>query len=230
LRTPLNAVLGFAQLLALDRAPALSAAQQARVGHIQNAGWYLLSLINDVLELTRLETHESPPLAQAVQLLPVLHDCVQSLTLAGGAVAPVIDSSVSAALTVRADPARLKQALLNLINRAVQHQPAAGPVTLTAGLAAAESDVAGADSPTAPAAISLIVRDSSKPLTATQLQQLFEPFGRGAYDSGGPDAVGIGLTLSKLIIEQMGGRLAARVAPDATGQLGNEFALSLPAA
>jgi signal transduction histidine kinase len=159
LRTPLNAVLGFAQLLALDRAPTLSEAQQTRVAHIQNAGWYLLSLINDVLDLTRLQSHESPLRVEAVPVLPLLHECVQSLTLPDGVLAPVVagpGSDDAEPLVARVDKARIKQALVHVISRAVQHQPAAGPVHISAKAIDAN------------AGITLTVRDSGALLTPSQ--------------------------------------------------------------
>jgi signal transduction histidine kinase len=235
LRTPLNAVLGFAQLLTMDTTAPLAPTQLARVGHIQQAGWHLLSLINDVLDLTHLEAHEAPLVLNAVAVHEALQSCVDAVALqreraAGGTASGSPDTAAShwqtvqllnrclpqnANLTVRADASRLAQALVNVVSFLAKRTGLGGTVEISA--MASPGDM-----------VSLLARDDGPPLTADELRLLFEPFSRQGPEMPVVDGTGIGLTLAKLIIEQMGGQLQVSSAPDTTSA-GTLFELQLPA-
>jgi PAS domain S-box-containing protein len=217
LRTPLNAVLGFAQLLAMDPQEPLSAGQSARVAHIQGAGWYLLALINDVLDLARIESRQALLSPAEVPLSEVVDECL-ALTAAPAARRRIVLRrwpDADPLPSVWADRARLRQVLLNVLSFVVHHNPEGAVVEL----AALASE---------PAALAVQVRDSGPGLTPAQLGQLFEPFNRVAGEPGStPGAVpltGMGLALSKLLVEQMGGRIDAHSEPGR----GNAFVLTLP--
>jgi PAS domain S-box-containing protein len=228
LRTPLNAVLGFAQLLAMDPQEPLSPGQSARVTHIQSAGWYLLALINDVLDLARIESHQAPLSPAAVALEALVDECLAHTAAAAAKRRVSLRRWPDAGPplpTVWADRARLRQVLLNVLSFAVHHNPEGGVVELAA------------DAP-GPASVAVQVRHSGHDLTEAQVGQLFEPFNRLVPEPGSPPAnatgsvqgalplTGMGLALSKLLVEQMGGRIDARSEPGR----GNAFVLTLPCA
>ena len=215
LRTPLNAVLGFAQLLAVDQAHPLSEAQRLKVDHIQTAGWHLLALVNDVLDLTKIEARQAQMVFAAVRLADVVQQCL-------GMTAPVAwqlgvsqawRQGPDTALWVWADRTRLQQVLLNLVTNAVKYNKPSGQVWIDA-------------QPLPGGEVQILVGDTGLGLTQQQLGQLFEPFNRLGRESSGIEGSGIGLALCKLIVEQMGGRISAVSTP---GQ-GSQFHVVLPAA
>ena len=196
LRTPLNAILGFAQLLELD----LPAPQdQESLGHILKAGRHLLNLINQVLDITRIEFSRL-----AVSLEPV---CVADLAreavdLAG----PLADEygitilsnldEVSPHACVLADRQRLKQVLLNLLSNAIKYNRRNGSVRL---VCTAPSDQR----------MQIDIHDTGVGISPEQMDRLFLPFERLGADRTGVEGTGLGLTLSKHLVEIMGGRITA---------------------
>ena len=215
LRTPLNAVLGFAQVLALDTAEPLSDNQRTRIGHIQTAGWHLLALINDVLDLARIESRQSSLNPVAVPLPEVVHECL-AMNPAAAAAAGIeqrsapFDAELPAAW---ADRTRVRQVLLNLLSNAVKYNLPGGHVTVSATRASVRE-------------LRLVVADSGPGLTPLQLEHLFEPFNRLGRENGLVEGTGIGLMLSRLIAQQMGGRIEVQSQPGA----GSSFILVLPVA
>jgi hypothetical protein len=215
LRTPLNAVLGFAQLLALDHADKLSAAQRERVGHIQAAGWHLLALVNDVLDLAKIESRQAQMVFARVPLAAVVQECV----------AMTAPAAAQAGVSLRVQPplrdeglawtgrTRLKQVLLNLLSNGVKYNRPGGRVEIT-----------WEQLPSGP--FELSVRDTRQGLSDEQLQRLFEPFNRLGREGSGIEGTGLGLARCKLILEQLGGTIEARSAP---GE-GSCFLVQLPAA
>ncbi len=214
LRTPLNAVLGFAQLLTMDTTAPLAPTQLARVGHIQQAGWHLLSLINDVLDLTHLEAHETQLVMGPVPVHEALQSCVDAVAQqrargqvgleTGTTDTPSFNWQTvqllnrclpqNANLTVRADSARLAQVLVNVVSFLAKRTGLGGTVEISA--VANPGDT-----------VSLLARDDGPPLTEEELRLLFEPFSRQGPEMPVVDGTGIGLTLAKLIVKQMGGQL-----------------------
>ena len=214
LRTPLNAVLGFAQLMALDHGDPLSDAQRVRIGHVQAAGWHLLALVNDVLDLASIESRQAQMVFSRVALAEVVHECL-AMTQALAAprrIALQWRAGPDTPAQVWADRTRLKQVLLNLISNAVKYNRDDGRVDVSARLL-----------PTGP--VQITVLDTGLGLTPEQQARLFEPFNRLGREASGIEGSGIGLALSKLIVEQMGGSIDAQ----GTVGVGSEFRVQLPA-
>jgi PAS domain S-box-containing protein len=216
LRTPLNAVLGFSQLLLAEDGghdPA-AALRRRRLEHIRAAGQHLLTLINDVLDLSSLEGGELRIALQPVPLAPLVE---QTLPL----LAPLLDRHQVAlhvgdlACSAMADPTRLRQVLINLLSNAAKYNRPGGRVSLEA-LPRGEQ-------------VLLRVSDTGRGMSDEQLQHLFEPFnrlGQGSEGSGGVEGTGIGLAIVKALVEHMGGSVHV----DSTPGVGSVFELRLKAA
>ncbi len=195
LRTPLNAVLGFTQLLQLEAGSADAGdAHAIKLGHIRAAGEHLLTLIDDALDLSSLQSGtlrldlRAVPLATAVaQAMPLVEALAEThrVTLQRGA----IEGSV------RADPTRLRQVLLNLLTNAIKYNRPGGRVVV-------DSAVDGEQ-------VRMSVRDTGRGLNPEQLSHLFEPFNRLGVESEGIEGSGIGLTIVKALLEGMGGQIGA---------------------
>jgi PAS domain S-box-containing protein len=212
LRTPLNAVLGFAQILASDGEEPLTLRQRERLGHIQNAGWHLLALINDVLDLTRIETQQLGVEMGEVDLLDAVAQSLALNSVAAGQrhVRLEFDPDPRWPATAWADRRRLVQLLVNLVSNAVKYNVEGGRVEVT--LRALGEDE-----------VQVAVRDTGLGLTEAQQAQLFQPFNRLGREHSGIEGTGIGLTLSRLLAEQMGGRITLASRP---GE-GSEFSVVL---
>jgi PAS domain S-box-containing protein len=209
LRTPLNAILGFAQLMRLPRA-GVDEAQRERVRQIETAGWHLLELIDEVLELSRIEAG-----AMTVSLEPVeLRELVaRALEMAGPladrqgvTLEPLPDGG---AQWVRADRRRLLQVLSNLLSNAIKYNRPRGRVCLAA------RPVDGK--------VRLAVSDTGPGLSAEQLGRLFVPFTR-LDESGRTEGTGIGLVITRRLVELMGGSIEVASTP---GE-GSVFTVVLP--
>jgi PAS domain S-box-containing protein len=214
LRTPLNAMIGFAQLLGLDREPALAPHQRDWTQQIQRAGWHLLELINETLDLARIESGAVRLETEAVELAPLIAAC-QSLIATPAAergVALVVqcDPAVPA---VMADPTRLKQVLTNLLSNAVKYNRAGGSVRLTTA-------------PAAEGGVAIAVRDTGLGMTREQLAALIQPYNRLGREGSGIEGTGIGLVISRRLTELMGGTLEV----DSVAGEGSVFTVRLPAA
>jgi hypothetical protein len=197
LRTPLNAVLGFAQLLEMDRAPALAESHRQRVGLIRQAGEHLLEMIRDLLDLTRIESGTLDLERAHVPLRPLADEAVrmvQAQALKAGVQVSVIggDDAGVPALAAWADRTRLKQVLLNLLSNAIKYNRPDGWVEV-------ELRAAGADS------VQLIVEDAGVGIPPEAMQQLFEPFQRGAQARSKIEGTGIGLSVTRGLVQAMAG-------------------------
>lgn len=218
LRTPLNAILGFAQVLRNDASQPLSGAQQRRVEQIESAGWHLLGLINEVLELSRIEAGALQVALADIDAMGVLREVAD--LVAGQAAQKQLHLSVpdsSWPLQVRADATRLKQVLLNLATNAVKynHRPG-GFVALEAQPCDRQGAWAGW--------VRLSVVDDGPGLDPTQQARLFRPFERLGRESGPIEGTGIGLVISRRLAELMGGRLEV----DSHPGHGSRFSVLLP--
>lgn len=213
LRSPLNVMLGFAQLLDTG-SPAPTAGQQNSVTQIMNAGWYLLGLINEVLELSSIDSGKLSLLLQEVPLNEVLAECEamirpQALARSIALHFPVFD----APCPVYADPTRTKQVLLNLLTNAIKYNRSAGQLTVRCSAAAGTG-------------LRISVEDTGEGLTEAQLAQLFQPFNRLGQETGGTTGTGVGLVISKRLVELMGGRVGV----ESQHGVGSCFWFELPTA
>ncbi len=201
LRTPLNAVLGFGQLLESDRTEPLGPLQRSRVQELLRGGRHLLSLINDVLDLARIEAGTLLLDLAPVDLAALVQECipmVEPAAAARGVVLSVRPGGPEAA-TVLADRTRLKQVLLNLLSNAVKYNRPEGRVDLR-WAAVGE-------------AVRIEVCDTGSGLDAQQQERLFHAFER--LDAGRSDVegAGIGLALSKWLVDLMQGAIGVNSAP-----------------
>ncbi len=214
LRTPLNAMIGFAQLLGLDREPGLVPHQREWTQQIQRAGWHLLEMINETLDLARIESGAVQLALKPVALAPLV-GAAQAMVSSAAQQRGVQMAELVAPATpaVMADATRLKQIMTNLLSNAVKYNRRGGVVQVTARPAGAGW-------------VDIEVSDSGLGMTPAQLEALFQPYNRLGREASGIEGTGIGLVISKRLAELMGGTLEAR---SIAGQ-GSIFTLTLQAA
>jgi len=196
LRTPLHAILGFAQLVDAGT-PSPTPEQKSSVDQIIKAGWYLLEMINEILDLSLIESGRLTLSNEQVSLAEVMLECQamiepQAQTRGISLSFPQPD----APYFVMADRTRVKQVLINLLFNAIKYNKAGGAVALECTLAQSHS-------------IRVSVRDTGVGLTEEQLGQLFQPFNRFGKDAGAEEGTGIGLVITKRLVELMGGSVGA---------------------
>jgi PAS domain S-box-containing protein len=213
LRSPLNAIIGFAQLMESDRPPP-NATQQGSIEQILQAGWYLLELINEILDLALIESGRLTPSMEPVSLREVLLEC-QDLVMPQAtkhAIALAFPALDDVRFVVRADRTRLKQVLINLLSNSIKYNRPAGTVTVDCS---AESE----------GRVRVTVTDTGDGLTEVQLAQLFQSFNRLGRELGNEQGTGIGLVVSKRLIEMMKGVIGVT----STLGVGSSFWIELPA-
>ncbi|MGZ4956813.1 MAG: ATP-binding protein, partial [Methylobacter sp.] len=213
LRTPMNAIMGFAQLLETDSETPLTLDQADNVREIRHAGQHLLELINEVLDLARIETGRIELSLEPVEVRSLIGECVALLQPLTSERRIELNLDIDGIGTVQADRLRLRQTLLNLLSNAVKYNRDKGNVRITCQLAAEGR-------------VSIAVRDSGRGIAADALPRLFQPFERmeSAYD--GIEGAGIGLALSKRLVEAMDGSIGVE---SIVGE-GSTFWIELPAA
>lgn len=213
LRTPLNAVLGFSELLQLNRVVMSAPGVADQVRHIHNAGKHLLAMIDEVLDLARIESGDMRITTEPVEMGALIGDCVTLVAPWAAASAIALHApSRKEAQAALGDRTRLRQVLMNLLSNAVKYNRHGGSV---------EIDLKGdADH------ITVAVRDRGQGLSAVQLRQLFEPFNRLGAELRGIEGTGLGLVIAKQLVEAMGGSLEA----ESTVGVGSVFTLRLPRA
>ncbi len=194
LRTPLNAMIGFAQLLSLDRDPALAPHQRDWTGQIQRAGWHLLEMINDTLDLARIESG-AVQLSMKTLDLPSLVSASVALVATAAAQRQVQVGTELApeAATVAGDETRVKQVLTNLLSNAVKYNREGGSVVVTTRRSGDTVEVS--------------VRDTGLGMTPEQVAALFQPYNRLGRENSAIEGTGIGLVISRRLAELMGGAL-----------------------
>ena len=210
LRTPLNAILGFAQLMELGSPPP-TPSQHASIAQILQAGWYLLSLIDQVLDLAVIESGKLPVSREAVLLIDVLRECQPMIE----SQAQQRDIQVSflpfdTSWYVNADRIRIKQVLLNLLSNAVKYNRKNGSIEVRC-------------TQSTPARVRISVKDSGTGMHADNLAHLFEPFNRLGQETGTEPGTGIGLVVTKQLVELMGGEIGVA----SSVGVGSEFWIDL---
>lgn len=211
LRTPLNAILGFAQLLSSDVERPLTAEQREDVAFIESAGRHLLALINEVLDLSRFEREAHALDLGRVDLARELANCVALLRPIAQERGIRIELAAGAC-EVLAEPTRLRQVLINLLSNAIKYNRPAGSVRLEW-----MESVFGRKR--------LCVTDTGPGVPSGALQSLFEPFVRLVDAEGSIEGTGMGLTVAKALIEQMGGAIGV----ESECGRGSTFWIELPA-
>ncbi len=212
LRSPLNAILGFAQLMETE-APPPTPTQAEGITQILQAGWHLLKLIDDILDLAKVESGQVPLSREPVSLLEVMSECQamiepqarqRGLRLTFPATAPPV--------FVHADRIRVKQVLLNLLSNAVKYNATQGTIEVRWVEAR-------------PGRIRTSIRDTGAGLRPEQIAQLFQAFNRLGQEAGGEEGTGIGLVVAKQLVELMGGSIGV----ESTVGVGSVFWFELDA-
>jgi PAS domain S-box-containing protein len=196
LRTPLNAILGFAQLVETG-SPSPTPTQKRSIDQIQKAGWYLLELINEILDLSLIESGKLTLSAEPVSLAEVMLECramiePQAHKRGIGMTFPRFEVP----RFVKADRTRFKQVLINLLSNAIKYNEPGGTVAVEC-------------CPTTTHSTRISVRDSGAGLSLEQLSQLFQPFNRLGKEASAEEGTGIGLVMTKRLVELMGGTIGA---------------------
>jgi signal transduction histidine kinase/AmiR/NasT family two-component response regulator len=197
LRTPLSAILGFAQLME-SGSPPLTATQKRSIDQILQGGWYLLELINEILDLALVESGKLSLSLEPISLAEVLHECKDMIE------PQALKRDVSVSFPrfdlpyfVMADRTRVKQVFINLLSNAIKYNSARGTVVVEYVTSA-------------PGKIRVCVKDSGEGLSADKLAQLFQPFNRLGREASTEEGTGIGLVMTKRLIEMMGGVIGAQ--------------------
>jgi PAS domain S-box-containing protein len=219
LRTPMNAMLGYAQLLQLEEDHPLDGHQRERVARIEAAGWHLVTLINDVLDLSTIESGNARIQMADVDVALVINESVRLLApLAENAkvtlaVAPP-QQLPRDAWSVQADATRLRQVLVNIIGNAIKYNLENGRVDIGVHIRAAENEARQDDVEGDPGRLVIEISDTGRGMTAAQLARLFSAFDRLGLESSPIEGTGIGLVISRRLIERMGGEIVIDSRPD----------------
>jgi signal transduction histidine kinase/ActR/RegA family two-component response regulator len=209
LRTPLNSILGFAQLLQMSD---LSEEDQDSAGRIVGAGGHLLALINELIDIARIESGDLSLSLEPVWVLPLIEEISQLMgPLAAERSITIVHHGTGPALAAHADRQRLLQVLVNLVSNAVKYNRRGGTITLTCR----EEGTSQA---------SVVVSDTGPGLSQEDLDRVFIPFERLGAEQSVIEGTGIGLPLARVLTEAMGGRLTAS---SVLGE-GSSFTISLP--
>jgi len=211
LRTPMNAILGFSQLLNSDN---LSEDQHENVDEILKAGTHLLDLINEVLDLSKIESERYDLLKEPIELNDIIYESISLVQpIAYKQSIEIIDKiTKNSQFIICGDRQRLKQVMLNLLSNAIKYNRKQGTVTLMY------------EQPTENAKkIKINILDTGYGMTAEQIKKLFQPFERLSAETSGIEGTGIGLVIVKKLTEKMGGAIG--ITSDSDGSC---FWLELP--
>ncbi len=194
LRTPLNAILGFAQLIECAEPPP-TLKQQKNVEQILKAGWYLLELINEILDLAVIESGKIVLHMERLSLAEVLNDAQAMLEhQAQQRGIHMQFPLISEVYYVNADRVRIKQVIVNLLSNALKYNKANGAVLVSYVKKSSQR-------------VRICIEDTGEGITANNMAQLFQPFNRLGKESSQEEGTGIGLVVSKRIVELMGGEI-----------------------
>jgi CheY-like chemotaxis protein/two-component sensor histidine kinase len=194
LRSPLNAILGFAQLMETD-APPPTQSQAVGIGQILKAGWHLLTLINEILDLAKIDSGQVPLSLEPVSLAEVLLECQAMVGPSAQLRGIQLDfPTLTRPQFVSADRMRLKQVVINLLSNAIKYNANNGTVTVTCTRNTSER-------------VRVSIADTGAGLFPAQVAQLFQAFNRLGQEGSGTEGTGIGLVVSKRLVELMGGTI-----------------------
>jgi len=212
LRTPLNAILGFSHIVLANSAEPLGEEKARQVEHIRNAGWHLLSLVNDVLDVSRIESGDMQLEFRSVDVRRELDEAWLLIGKDALRHGVELDAAYRDAPAAGAwcDPLRLRQVLVNILSNAVKYNRAGGHVRIEL-----ETDATQ---------VRIVFTDSGLGMTHEQLAHLYEPFNRLGRERGGVSGTGIGLSLTRDLVLMMKGKLNVDSVP---GE-GTRVELALP--
>lgn len=196
LRSPLNAILGFAQLIE-SGSPPLTPRQKSNIDQILLAGWYLLDLINEILDLALIESGKLLLSLEPMSLNEVMSDCQAMIEpQAQKSGISLTFPQFDCPYFVKADRTRVKQILINLLSNSIKYNKAGGTVAVNYSANTAER-------------IRISITDTGEGLSGDNLSQLFQPFNRLGRETGTEEGTGIGLVVSKRLVELIGGEIGA---------------------
>jgi len=198
LRTSLNAILGFAQLMESEQQPPPTPSQKESVAKIVQAGWYLMELVNEVMDLAMIESGRLSWSLEPMSLADVMHECqaaIEPQAQKSGIrmTLPEIDGQCF----IKADRTRVKQVLTNLLSNAIKYNRPGGSVVVECTVSA-------------PQRVRISVTDTGAGMQPDQLAQLFRPFSRVGQETSAAAGAGIGLVVTKRLVELMGGAIGVR--------------------
>lgn len=213
LRTPLNAILGFAQLLVRDRREPLTDRQRERTDQILRGGEHLLRLVNDVLDLSRIEAGQVSMSIEPVAVLDAIREAVATLgpDAARGSVHLALEAGPGAVPAVAADRTRFVQILMNYGANAIKYNRHGGRVSFEVGLSR-------------PGRVRVTVRDTGLGIPIERQDRIFQPFERAGQETGPIEGTGIGLAITKRLAELMRGTVGFTSVP---GE-GSSFWVDMP--
>ena len=213
LRTPLNAILGFAQMLEFDPEDPLTDRQKRSVGHVMKGGHHLLALIDQILDLSKIEAGKLELSFQIVNPAAVLEECLTiAQSMAEARSLSVVNKAVDKDLpAVRTDLTRFKQVMLNLLSNAVRYNRDAGTVTVDA------EEISGR-------MLRVSVSDTGPGIAKKDHENVFEPFDRLGREATEIEGSGVGLAISKQLMEALGGFIGL----DSEAGKGSTFWIELP--
>jgi CheY-like chemotaxis protein len=213
LRTPLSAILGFAQLME-SGSPPPTASQKRSIDQILQGGWYLLELINEILDLALIESGKLSLSLEPISLAEVLQECQDMIEpQAQKRSISLVFPQFDAPYFVQADRTRMKQVLINLLSNAIKYNKVGGSVVVHLVTSVPER-------------IRICVKDTGEGLTPEKMTQLFQPFNRLGQEANGEEGTGIGLVTTKRLIELMGGSIGAESAVGIGSMFWIELSLS----
>ncbi len=194
LRTPLNAILGFGQLIE-SGTPAPTPNQQRSISQILKAGWYLLELINEILDLSLIESGKLSLSLGCISLNEIMYECQAMIEPQAQKYGiSVTFSALNSSYVVKADYTRLKQVLINLLSNAIKYNKTCGSEMVSCRVNSAGR-------------MRMCIEDTGSGLSASQIEQLFQPFNRLGQEEHKEEGTGIGLVVCKRLIELMGGKI-----------------------
>ena len=193
LRTPLNSILGFSQLLASSTTGNMNERQQRYVGHIESSGRHLLALINDVLDLSKVEAGQMEVELEPIELQPLLEEAINQLRPMADTKGLDLRLEQDAAIWIRADRRRFLQVMLNLLSNAIKFTPAGGLIRVTAVRSGRTAEIA--------------VVDTGIGIPTAEQQRIFEEFTQVEGKGESAEGTGLGLALTRRLLQLMRGSI-----------------------